>query len=66
MFSMYQYGNVYIFSEQLLYVARLIEWDFTTVCRAHESAAGAQSIGTTGTSNVLISLEQLSTKFFFF
>lgn len=45
---MYKYGNVPLFQLQLSY----------------ESAAGVQSIRTTETYNVLISLTQLSTKFF--
>lgn len=59
---MNKYGNVLLLQLQLLYVTRVIQWDLTAARRAHESVAGVQS---TGTSNVLISLTQLSTKFFF-
>lgn len=62
---MNKYGNVLLLQLQLLYVTQVIEWDLTAARRAHESVAGAQPTGTTGTSNVLISLKQLSTKFFF-
>lgn len=41
-------------------VTRVAEWDLTTARPVHESAAGAQSIWTTGTCNVLISLTQPS------